>query len=76
MVTATLVDDLDTEVVEDILVVLAVHLHVDFSVLLGHLEVPLSEDMVLAFLERHEIASVLLRQVALLLGKVVLLRKD
>lgn len=76
MVTATLVDDLDTEVVEDILVVLAVHLHVDSSVLLGYLEVPLSEDMVLAFLERHEIASVLLRQVALLLGKVVLLRKD
>ena len=58
-----LVDDLKTDEVLEVLVGRAADVQVDLGLLAGDLEVPLAKHVVLALLERYEVASVLLAHV-------------
>ena len=70
------VDNLDSHVVEQVLVGGAVQAKVDPCILRGNFEVVLGEDMVLSLLQRKEVARVLLVVEAFLRREVVLLRDD
>lgn len=71
-----LVDDLQADIVLEVLVSWAADVEVDLGLLAGDLEVPLAKHVVLALLQRHEVARVLLAHVVHLRDKVVLLRDD
>lgn len=71
-----LVNDLDADGVLQIFVGRAADMQVDLGVVVGDLEVPLAKHMVLALLQRHEIACVLLAHKSHLRDQIVLLRND
>ena len=71
-----LIDDLQADVVLKVLVGRAADMEVDLGLLAGNLEVPLAKHVVLAFLQWHEVARVLLAHIVHLRDKVVLLRDD
>ena len=71
-----LVDDLQADVVLEVLVGRAADVQVDLGLLACDLEVPLAKHVVLALLERNEVARVLLTHVAHLRDEVVLLRDN
>ena len=72
----TLCKDFEANIVLQVLVRWAADAQVESGVFLGHLEVPLAENVPLALLKRHKVARVLLAHVVHLRDKVVLLRDD
>ena len=72
----TLCEDFEANIVLQVLVRWAADTQVESGVFLGHLEVPLAENVPLALLERHKVARVLLAHESALRVQVVLLRDD